>query len=95
MAYVRVKQKYQITIPTSVREQVGLREGDTLETKVEDGHIVLIPQQMSARTFGRSKTGRKNPQTPLSSYLGAAKGLYRSKRDVDAYIRKQRDEWQG
>ena len=43
MPYVKVKQKYQVTIPVSVREEVNLHEGDTLEAKVEDGHIVLIP----------------------------------------------------
>ncbi len=88
MPHVRVKQKYQVTIPASVREEIGLHEGDTLEARVEDGHIVLIPQQMIAR-----ETGRKG-QAPLSSYIGSAKGLYGSPREVDAYIRNQREEWQ-
>jgi len=54
---------YQVTIPASVCEEIGLHEGDTLEAKVEDGHIVLIPNsaehstspknmQMEGRRFG-------------------------------------------
>ena len=89
MPHVRVKQKYQVTIPASVREEIGLHEGDTLEAKVEDGHIVLIPQQMIARDAGR-EAGRGK----LSAYLGAAKGLYSSPEDVEDYIDNLRDQWQ-
>ncbi len=93
MPYVRVKQKYQVTIPASIREEINLHEGDTLEAKVEDGHIVLIPQQMMARETGRKPDDKKAPSS-LASYLGAAKGLYSSPQDVDDYIRNLREEWQ-
>ena len=93
MPYVKVKQKYQVTIPVSVREEINLHEGDTLEAKVEDGHIVLIPQQMMAREAGR-KSASKKDRSSLASYIGAAKGLYNSPQDVDDYIRNLRGEWQ-
>ena len=93
MPYVKVKQKYQVTIPVTVREEINLHEGDTLEAKVEDGHIVLIPQQMMARETGRKPAGKKAPSS-LASYIGAAKGLYNSPQDVDDYIRNLRKEWQ-
>lgn len=93
MPHVRVKQKYQVTIPASVREEIGLHEGDTLEAKVEDGHIILIPQQMIARKAGR-EAGRSKKQSSLSAYLGAAKGLYSSPQDVEDYIDNLRDQWQ-
>ncbi len=44
MALVRVKTKYQVTLPTRIREQVGLRIGDFLEAKVEKGKITLAPK---------------------------------------------------
>ena len=93
MPYVRVEQKYQVTIPASVREEIGLHEGDMLEARVEDGHIVLVPRQMMTKGKG-TKAGGKKGQPPLSSYIGAARGLYDSPQEVDDYIRKQRDEWQ-
>jgi AbrB family looped-hinge helix DNA binding protein len=36
MPYVRIKQKYQVTIPASIRKNLNLHEGDTLEVKEEE-----------------------------------------------------------
>ena len=44
MALTRVKTKYQITLPTTVREEVGLIVGDVLEARVEAGRITLTPK---------------------------------------------------
>ena len=57
----------RVTIPASVREEINLHEGDTLEAKIEDGHIVLIPQQMMARETGRKPVDKKDQ--PLASVL--------------------------
>ncbi len=96
MPYVRVKHKFQVTIPTAVREAIGLHEGDTLETRVEDGNIVLIPQQVVARKHEPAKKPEPEAsrEKPLTKYLGAAKGLYASPQEVDETVRRLRDEWQ-
>ena len=44
MSLVTVKNKYQVVIPQSVREQVGVNVGDLLEAKAEKGAIVLKPK---------------------------------------------------
>ena len=44
MPVVKVKTKYQVTLPTSVRHRVGLKVGDLLEAKVERGKITLTPK---------------------------------------------------
>ena len=44
MPVVRVKRKFQVTIPAEVRTRLGLGEGDYLEVTEEDGHIVLKPK---------------------------------------------------
>ncbi|OFW27894.1 MAG: hypothetical protein A3J28_07955 [Acidobacteria bacterium RIFCSPLOWO2_12_FULL_60_22] len=44
MPVVKVKTKYQVTLPTSVRRQVGLKVGDLLDAKVERGKITLRPK---------------------------------------------------
>lgn len=46
MSIVKVKTKYQVTLPTAIREQVGLDIGDVLEAKVEGGKITLTPKTL-------------------------------------------------
>ena len=50
MQLVRVKPKFQITIPTSLREQVGICVGDMLEVKAKsDGTLTLIVKIVTDR----------------------------------------------
>ncbi len=41
---VKVKTKYQVTLPASVRKKVRLAVGDLLEAKVENNKITLTPK---------------------------------------------------
>jgi AbrB family looped-hinge helix DNA binding protein len=38
---VKVTRKYQVTIPESVRNKLGVKIGDTLIVKSEDNHIIM------------------------------------------------------
>jgi AbrB family looped-hinge helix DNA binding protein len=49
MSIVRVKNKYQVVIPESVRDQIGVEVGDVLEAKVERGKITLTPKSIVNR----------------------------------------------
>ena len=49
MPRIRVKEKFQVTIPTSIRKEAGLVVGDYLEAAVEGRKIVLQPKTKSAR----------------------------------------------
>ncbi len=44
MPLVRVKQKFQVTLPVEVREQLDIGEGDLLEATVQDKSVVLTPK---------------------------------------------------
>lgn len=44
MPQVKIKDKYQVTIPAQIRKQLGLEVGDLLKAELEDDHIVLKPQ---------------------------------------------------
>lgn len=44
MPVVRVKRKFQVTIPAEVRKRLDLAEGDYLEVTEEDNQIVLKPK---------------------------------------------------
>lgn len=44
MPLVKVKEKYQVTLPTSVRQKAGVTVGDLLEAKVQGKKITLVPK---------------------------------------------------
>lgn len=51
MELVRVKSKFQITIPVSLRKAAGLKVGDMLDITFENGHIVLTRVAMTVKRF--------------------------------------------
>ena len=40
---VKVREKYQVTIPEDVRAQIPLRVGERVEVEVREGEIVIRP----------------------------------------------------
>ena len=54
MALVKVKEKYQVTLPTAVRQKVGLGVGDLLEADVKGKVITLTPKSMVDRDIAIS-----------------------------------------
>jgi len=49
MPLVKVKDKYQVTLPAAVRQQAGLAVGDLLEVKVQGKKITLTPKSVVDR----------------------------------------------
>ena len=49
MPLVRVKEKFQVTIPTELREALHLAVGDILEATIEHETIVLKPKAVVDR----------------------------------------------
>jgi AbrB family looped-hinge helix DNA binding protein len=45
---IKVLQKGKITIPVSIREALGIKEGDFLTLEVHGGRIVLLPPRTVA-----------------------------------------------
>ena len=52
---VKVKQKFQVTIPTEIREAVPLAVGDILEATVQGTTIVLTPKALVDRAEARAR----------------------------------------
>ena len=48
---IRVQRKGQVTIPTRIRIQVGLVDGDLVEARAERGKIVLTPKMVVDREY--------------------------------------------
>lgn len=90
MAIIRVKNKYQVTIPTRLREQAGLHIGDVLEAAIQKGKITLTPKTIIDRAVAEGLEDVKNGRVygpfvsaaPLIRSLSSpapAKGRTRSK----------------
>jgi len=45
-AYSKLTRHGQITIPASVRKELGVEEGDLVEIEVVDEKVVLIPKRL-------------------------------------------------
>ncbi len=54
MSIVRIKTKYQVTIPNDLRKRMGVRIGDFLEAKVEKGKITFTPKTVVDRGIAES-----------------------------------------
>src|ERR1035437_4124934 len=48
---VKIQRKGQVTVPTRLRVQVGLVDGDLVEAKAERGKIVLTPKLIVDREY--------------------------------------------
>lgn len=49
MPLVRIKQKFQVTIPANIRERLHLEEGGLLEATMKGSTIVLTPKAVVNR----------------------------------------------
>jgi AbrB family looped-hinge helix DNA binding protein len=46
MSVVKVRKRYQLTIPEDVREKLGLEIGDYVEVTVRGGEAVIVPKKL-------------------------------------------------
>jgi AbrB family looped-hinge helix DNA binding protein len=46
MSLVKVKEKFQVTLPAAIRQQAGLAVGDLLEIEVKGNKITLTPKSI-------------------------------------------------
>jgi AbrB family looped-hinge helix DNA binding protein len=90
--HVRLKDKGQVTIPASVRSAIDATVGDVFEVALDDGNIILRPQQMSRKA--PSKTKSKAKGVDIAGWIGSGKGLFKTVDEVDAFIRAERDRWE-
>jgi AbrB family looped-hinge helix DNA binding protein len=77
MPLVSVKNKFQVVIPQSVRDQVGLNVGDLLEAKVERGKITFTPKSVVDRSIaeGLEDIRKGRVHGPYRSVPEALKGF--------------------
>jgi AbrB family looped-hinge helix DNA binding protein len=54
MALVKVKEHYQVTLPSRIRAQAGIAVGDVLEAMVQGKKIMLVPKRVVERELARA-----------------------------------------
>jgi AbrB family looped-hinge helix DNA binding protein len=91
MELVRLKDKGQITIPVSIREEIAAQVGDLFAIEVDEGRIVLKAQDINSRPAATQP--EKVAARTFASWIGSAKGVFASVAEVDEYIRAERSQW--
>ena len=81
---VRVKEKYQVTIPAQLREIVPLHTGDYLEASVYMDGILLRPKRLV-----------DTPKRKLSilEFLHESRTATRSREEIDTALSADRASW--
>jgi AbrB family looped-hinge helix DNA binding protein len=79
MAIVTVKNKFQVVIPRSVRDKIGIRIGDLLEARVERGKVTFSPKSVVDRAIAEGlediRKGRvRGPFDTVDEMLASLKG---------------------
>ena len=79
MPLVRVKDKYQVTLPTALRTQVGLKVGDLLEATLKSGKITLTPKAVIDRRIadGLQDIRKGRVHGPFASADDLVRSLHR------------------
>jgi AbrB family looped-hinge helix DNA binding protein len=76
---VRVKEKYQVTLPASVRRKAGLAVGDLLEANAEGKKITLTPKSVVDRELALALEDVRKGRVygPFSSAKEVIQSLHR------------------
>ena len=91
MPRVTLKEKGQLTIPATVREQIAASTGDVFEVVVVNGDIVLTPQDVMSRQKAKRAVRRKG--VDISRWIGAGKGQFKTPEEAASFIHAERAQW--
>jgi antitoxin component of MazEF toxin-antitoxin module len=83
MPQIRIRDRNQITLPSAIATAANLHADDTLDVNFVNGIITLVP-------VVKDKTRRS-----IMDYVGSANGMWgKTKEEIDAHIRNERDSWE-
>jgi hypothetical protein len=92
LEFVRLKEKGQVTIPASIREELSAEVGDLFSITFDGSNVVMKLQEISARPHSPAPTAKKG--VDIGPWIGAAKGAFASVADVDDFVRAERGQWE-
>ena len=88
-----LKDKGQITLPSSIRKRLHADKGAIFNFEIVDGKVIMTLQKLIPENVN-NKTSNVKKHIDISKYIGAGKGVYGSVEEIDNYIRKERDSWE-
>jgi AbrB family looped-hinge helix DNA binding protein len=82
MAIVKVKEKFQVTLPAKLRKSTGVQVGDFLEARVERGKITLTPKSLVDRRLAEAFEDIREERVygPFDGHEAMVKSLHRKVR---------------
>ena len=89
MALSKLKDKGQITLPYSIRKEIHAQRGDMFDFKLQPDETVIMTKKQVIQDEQTGKQRRKD----LSHWLENKVSVFKDAREVDNFIRKQRDLW--
>jgi bifunctional DNA-binding transcriptional regulator/antitoxin component of YhaV-PrlF toxin-antitoxin module len=91
MALVKVKTRYQVTLPSTVRNRAGVGVGDLLEAKVERGRITSTPKPPVEREIAEGLEDLKRGRVygPFASADEMVRSLHRNAKRLAARPRSR------
>ncbi len=85
---VRIHRKGQVTLPSRLRDAVGLAEGDVLEAIVRRGKIVLTPKLVDEyRKAQRRIIDTRLDESEEDLKMGRTAGTFQSAREMIAHMK--------
>lgn len=92
MDLVRLDENNEITIPTSVYEQIGVKIGDLIAMSFEDGHIVI--RSLTAATSQQATEEIAEAAAKNSKRSRSVPGAQASLAEIDEFVRAERADWE-
>lgn len=86
MSLVKVRQKYQVTLPASVRRKARVVVGDLLDAQVKDAKITLTPKRIVDRELALALEDVRKGRVfgPFRSAKEAVRALRRRRKHATA-----------
>ena len=81
---VRIKEKYQVTIPVKLREVVSMHTGDYFEASIYQDGILLRPKRVI-------DTPKSKPS--ILDFLHETRTTSRTREEIDATLNVDRASW--
>lgn len=89
MSLVKVKDKYQVTLPVDIRRKAGLAVGDLLEANVKGKLITLTPKAVVNRAF----VDKRLAEALEDVRRGRVNGPFATAEELIADLHKRRDRY--
>jgi AbrB family looped-hinge helix DNA binding protein len=92
MPLVKVKEKFQVTLPAAIRQKVGVDVGDLLEATVQGKRIAFTPKVAVDRAFVEQRLAEGLEDVKKGRVYGpfsSAKALVRSLHHESRKLKKR------